>query len=373
MDLNFNPVGRNVPLRARLDKFAESRLRANILTSEGKFSDRPWPPFRALPVMFQDVTTKDWVVIPKGTIVSALTNVSKDPAVNDLSGVGRVGDPDLSGVVKLGLGVDGTMREAYVDNTYWGYEECVAGLLVPCNGGTASALPYSTDDASQTITVSGAFVTTTNVTAGYTIPLAANHPIGVVPQDVYQDVEGRWLNYALHSKGETSIVHDHVIELPYVNLNRWGTGKLEAALLQGYTFTQNSVITASSVDLYSSVWKKHAFAYFTDETTMQPGMFLKSDKYGKFVTFTNESSGESQMVGKIIVTDTRFPKGALEYVDTYPGSQVPGTDTGGLPFLLFSFVYDLLVAAGAVASIHNVVKVVQGGGVGMITINLQVA
>jgi len=373
MDLNFDPSSRNVPIRARLDKYAESRLRPNITTSPGIFSDRPYPPYVALPVAFQDVTTTDWVVIPKGTIVSALTNVSADPAVGELSGVYRIGDPDLSGIVHLGLGVDGTMREVYIDSTYWGYEEYIAGLMVPCNGGTASNWPYTTDDVSQTIAASGSYITAANVVAGWTLPLGANYPLGVAYQDVYQDLEGRYLNYELHNRSMFGIVHDHVIEIPYINLNKWGTDKLEGGLLQGKTFSPADVTVANANDLYGAMYRKHAFAYFTNETTMQPGMFLKSDSYGKFMTFTDDSSGEAQIVGKIVVTDTRFPKGALEYVDTYPQSRVPGTDTGGLPYILYVFVYDLLVESGITPTLNQVLKAVQGGGVGMITINLQVA
>lgn len=373
-DLNFSPSSRQIPIKARLDKYAESRLRPNILTSEGKFSDRPYPAYPYLPVQFQDVTTKDWVAIQKGTIVSALTNATPDPVNNTVSGTYHIGDPDLSGQVYLGLGVDGTMRTSYVDSAYWGYEEYIAGLLVPCNGGSASNLPYSTDDVGQTITVSGAYVTTANVSAGYTLPLAANKPIGVTYQDVYQDIEGRNLNYELHNRSMFGIVHDHVIEIPYVNLRILAdTNELEHNHFSGKTFTVGDIATANANDLYSDVWRKHAYAYFTNETTMVPGTWLQSDLYGKFVPFTDVTGSESQLVGKIIVTDTRFPKGSLEYVDTYPGSRVPGTDTGGLPYILFSFVYDLLVAAGATPTINEIVKTVQGGAVGMITINLQVA
>jgi len=371
MDLNFNPTSRQVPIRARLDKYAESRLRPNILTSDGITSDLPFPPYVSLPVAFQDVTTKDWVVILKGTIVTALTNASVDPECGDLSGIYRIGDPDLSGVVHIGLGIDGTMRDVYIDSTYWGYEEYIAGLMVPCNGGAASNWPYTTDDVGQTIAVSGALITTTNVSDGWTMPLVANYPLGVAYQDVYQDIEGRYLNYELHNKSMFGVVYDHVIEIPYVNLNEWDG--LEDLVLNGKTFSPADVNTPNANDLYGDVYRKHAFAYFTDELTMQPGMWLKSDAFGKFMTFSEDSSGENQLVGKIVVTDTRFPKGALEYVDTFPGSRVPGTDTGGLPYILFSFVYDLLVAAGLTPSIKNCVKVVQGSAVGMITINLQVA
>lgn len=369
--LNFSPTTKNVPLKRRLDKFDESRIRPNIATSEGITSDRPFPPYPYLPVQFKDVTTEDWVVLQKGTIVSALTNNTVDPVNNALTGAYHVGDPDLSGQVYLGLGVDGTMRSVYIDSTYWGYEEYIAGLLVPCNGGSASKLPYSSDDVNQTITVSGAYVTTVNVAAGYTLPLAINKPIGITYQDVYQELEGRYMNYDLHNKSIYGIMYDKVIEIPYVMADKFGA--VEGALLDSKTFTVGDIATPDANNLYSDVWKKHAFAYFATAATAIPGSLLKSDLYGKFMAFTDESSGESQVVGKVIVTDTRFPKGSLEFVDTFPESTVPGTDTGGLPYILYAFVYDLLVASGITPTRKQVLDVVHGGAVGMVTISLLVA
>lgn len=376
-ELKFNPTLKNVPVKPSLTKFTDSRLRANILTSEGKFSDRPFPPYFALPVMWKDTTTEDWVVLNKGTIVSALTNMSVDPSTNTTAGTKHIGDPDLSGIVYLGLDAAGTMRNAYVDSTYWGYAEYIAGLVVPCNGGTASRLPYSTDDVSQTITVSGAFVTSANVAAAYTLPLAINRPIGVVYQDLYQDQEGRYLNYEIENRSKYGVVYDHVIEIPYVDVDALtgATPPIESisASLASMVFTQNCVLTANSSDLYTYIWKKYPFLYGANKAALQPGIFLVSDLYGKFIPFTEAGSIDQQVVGRLIVTDTRFPKGNLEFVDSYEGSKTPGTDTGGLPYLLYIFVYDLLVGAGITASTHNILQVVHGGAVGMATINLQIA
>lgn len=371
-DLKFtSPTSRNIPVKPSLTKFTDSRLRPHVVTSEGIFSDRPFPPYFALPVLWKDVTTEDWVVLNKGTIVSALTNVSVDPKNNSTTGTTHIGNPDLSGIVYLGLGVDGVMRQSYVDSQYWGYEEYIAGLMVPCNGGAASWLPYSTDDVSQTITVSGSYVTAANVTASYALPLAINKPIGVTYQDIYQDLEGRYLNYGIENRSKYGVVHDRVIEIPYVNAAiLTAANNIEGMDLSSYTFTE---ATSGATNLYVAVYKKYPFAYFSATANAIPGTWLKSDKYGKFMLFTDESSGESQLVGKIIVTDTRFPKGNLEFVDTYEGSNVPGTATGGLPYVLFAFCYDLLAATSVTPSISAIVNLVHSGAVGMITINLQVA
>ena len=42
-----------------------------------------------------------------------------------------------------------------------------------------------------------------------------------------------------------------------------------------------------------------------------------------------------QKVGRVIIEDFRFPKDGLDLVQTYPGSQMPGDQTAGLPDHLF--------------------------------------
>ena len=60
------------PLKTASSKFLESDVRPNIEVSDGIRPALPLIPFKYLPVKFQDVTTEQWVVIPKGRIVSAI-------------------------------------------------------------------------------------------------------------------------------------------------------------------------------------------------------------------------------------------------------------------------------------------------------------
>lgn len=372
--LNFNARSSNLPIRRRPSRLAESSIRPNILTSPGITADRPFPPYKYLPVMFQDVSTQDWTVLLKGSIVSLLTNQSADPKFATATDLSLL-EIDNSGEIYIGLNAGGTMTSVNVDSSYWGYEDSMAGLLVPANGGSAIGYPYTTDDVTaQTITVSGAYVTVANVAVGVTLPIAANKPVGVLYQDVYADIDGKWLNYELQNKAQWGMIYDHVIEVPYVdNYKLYNTANIEGNIITAKYAIDTTL--GAGANMYDALRRKHAFlwASYSSQRALAPGSLLKADLYGKYTLFTDESSGESQVVGKLICTDSRFPKSKLEYVDTYYGSGMAGTETGGLPSYLFTFVYDLLVASGITPTIKQCVDVVWAGAVGIAYINVQVA
>jgi len=420
---------RNIPTRRRPDKYAESQIRPNILTSPGIFADRPFPPYKYLPVMFKDVTTEDYVVLLKGTIVSCLSNMSSDPKYNFTDQAELSGKFDLmtpsgcadEGHIYVGIGANNVMRQAGVDSSYWGYEDSQAGLLVPCNGGFNSQLLYTTDDvAAQTITVSGTVTTTVDVGNEYTLPLEANFPIGVTYQDVYADIEGKWLNYNLNPKASWGVVFDHVIAVPYVDNFQLYAGEgahpswtvncyVDDLNLDGTWPWETDATNPTWHNIYESLRKEFAFLYspvLVDETTdktlfyklLRPGSALTSDRFGKFQLLDcsgheSSSSPENgprgaldlyfcpayQFVGKLITTDCRFPKMRLDTVDTYPGSGLTGTETGGIDYHLYQFAYTILTACIAangltdIPTIDDVVEFIKCGTVGLAYINLQVA
>jgi hypothetical protein len=366
--------------------------------------------------MFQDVTTTDWVVLLKGTIVSCLSNMSPDPVYNFTDQAALSGKFDLmtpsgcqdEGHIYIGLGQDGAMRLAGVDSSYWGYEDTMAGLLIPCNGGNDSQIPYTTDDISQVVTVSGAYVTQANVTAGYTLPLEDNFPVGVLYQDVYQDIQGTYLNYDLNNIGMWGMVFDHVIAIPYVDNFQlyFGEVGVTAAWTRGCWVDDENIATTGNI--YNSLRRLFAFLYSPFATArgdtvtgfwkmLRPGVSLKSDRFGKFELLDCEEHDDIaagtrttatrdkitycapyQTVAKLITTDCRFPKQRLDTVDTFPGSGMPGTETGGLPLQLYSFARAILVACIAAnglsvtPTIKNVVDFVRCGTVGIAYINVQV-
>jgi hypothetical protein len=72
-----------------------------------------------------------------------------------------------------------------------------------------------------------------------------------------------------------------------------------------------------------------------------------------------------QTVGRVVAIDNRNPKDMLEYVDTYPESQMPGTETQGQPSHLFFFLYDYInsrdSAAPTAAAIEGWVHTTRAG------------
>jgi hypothetical protein len=132
---------------------------------------------------------------------------------------------------------------------------------------------------------------------------------------------------------------------------------------------------------YRAAWKKHAFFYFDGSTGNrdgQAGQLVQSDMYGKFIPQAGASAAigtaaTAQTVGKLILTDSRYPKDMMEIVDTYPDSQMPGTETGGLPSALFQFVRDIRFGIeGAYPTISSIVDHVQAGYYGLARIHLNI-
>ena len=159
--LNFKQTSRSRTLKGAPDKYKESRGKQNISQSDGIRPAFPLMPWKKLPLGFEDLNTGDNVVIPKGRIVSALTQNSLLIAEE-----GEDGSPV-------------TEREIY------GVGRGVMGLMVPANGGNPRAITSAAggrDGGEQAYTI------------------AANVPIGIVEHDVYQDIRGVNLNYDMRNK-----------------------------------------------------------------------------------------------------------------------------------------------------------------------------
>jgi len=381
--LNFNgPIARRQPIRTAPAKFLSSKLRGHVERSEGQRLSDAFYPYKCLPVMFIDVELQDGVVIPKGTIVSLLTNQTNSSI--SPSGISEVSSSGFIPVTEDATTSAGTIVTTNIDDGYWGYNDAVAGLLVPCNGGTATEIPYSTDDVTLgTFTCSGVVVTAGMAASPSTnyCMVDANMPVGIVYSDVYQDIRGRYLNYATPFE-VWGILCDYYIEVPYVDF--YAQSNFASGYITGcsecYIANQDTTTCAG----YLGVWKKHQYLYFYGTTTNragQAGQLVQSDMYGKFVpvgasgttAHTVNTTSTAQTVGKLIMTDSRYPKDMLELVDTYPGSQMPGTETGGLPATLFNFVKDSLAAInGSDPTIETIVEAVQDGKFGMARIQLNI-
>jgi len=176
----------------------------------------------------------------------------------------------------------------------------------------------------------------------------------------------------LQSKGSWGVVFDHVIEIPYIdNYKIYTTGQIEADVITS-KYAEDTFLSTGA-NMYNALRRTHVFLWreHTTARLLEPGILLQSDRYGKYTVW--DGSGEDQIVGKLICTDSKFPKSRLQYVDTYYGSGMAGTETGGLPGPLYKFVYDLLVASGITPTIKQCVDVVSSGAVGIAYINVNVA
>lgn len=422
--LSFNGNARKTPLRALLDRYKKSPLRDEIEISEG-IRPGSWMPWKFLPVCWTDVNTGEGVVLNKGTIVSVMGALS--------SLTGTIDYPNNATKIPITIdAVTGAVISGNLRNSAYGYEDTMAGLLVPANGGYDSKVYHTAADVSLgTFKPDGSVVTATGSGANVTIP--ANRPIGVLYKDAYQDLNGRYLNGTQMDKNWLGVLTDGYITVPFVDATKFNDAAWSGILhADGYTFgaayytgSTNSVTETSGA--YPDVKNLHAFMYtISGVADAKEGGFVMSDLYGKFIpqysgahsysvtsTVTlasgvgasnrlrllvgaNEISGgltwasgtltttgtvyaptvfTDQTVGKLVEIDFNFPKHNLEYVDTYPGSEMPGTETLGLPNALYQFAYDAAYyGLGGVAPNKNyLLQAVRSGVFGMARIQLCVS
>ncbi|MBD3418432.1 hypothetical protein GF412_05645 [Candidatus Micrarchaeota archaeon] len=347
MNLNFSSqISRKLDTRNKPDKYAESLMR-NIIRDlgEGDNLSDVFYPYKYLPVGMQDTTTEDFIVIPKGRAVSLLTHYDNTEASGILPpGSGQSIDIALSAI-------DSSHITTAIDDTYWGYPNHVAALLVPANGGAIYSGQYTSRDVTaETLRLGGGVVTTAN-TAGPVIQ--ANYPVGVVIGDVYQDIRGKNLNYQLFDKA-VAVKTNWYIEVPYVRIANGNEGT--------YTIDPSTAEIVGTSMTFDTMNSKYTYLRILDNDNYKAGVSVKPDTRGNYVI--EGTTPTIQSVGKLVLTDCRYPKDMLELVDTYENSDMPGTDTGGIPTHLFQFAHDYLVATSASNRIYDVVEAIQAGTFG---------
>lgn len=242
--------------------------------------DRPPVPFKPalyVPVVFMDMELRDWVAIPKGIIVGA---------------------SPINAVTPLTL-----------------------GILVPANGGTDTTDTYTINDQNAGVRDPNGNL----AVAGETYTRVANEPIGLAYIDMFQDIRGRYLNYQIQPDA-LGILCRRTIELPYFTTTDLGTG--------GSYSAGNAAVQAKIGGLaYGSTSSTTGTTYGSNQhPDLQNGNWLMSDPNGKFVKW--DGVDVKQVVGQTILVDTNYPKDLLQFVQTYPLSEMPGSETGGFPGLL---------------------------------------
>jgi hypothetical protein len=321
--------------------------------------------YKYLPVCAKDTSTEDYIVIPKGRIVAAISS-------EDSSVTGGMTYPASSGTIYTGTQASelgGAAMTTTIDNSFFGYQDNICGLLVFANGGTAYSGFYDTNDGAAyagTLKNDG-----TAAVANDAFNLPVNAPIGVAYHDWYQDIRGKYLNYQMWPDGG-GVLTDYLVEIPYVKVDTSGSysGVMPTAQNSDYT--------------HQNAWRtiNEKWAYLTVDATnsdvFRNGVFVAPDLIGNYVIQGGASSMTQtvtpQTVGKIIAIDNRYPKGGLDDVQTYPGSGMSGTQTAGIPKFLFDFVYYCITqGVGTAPTVEGVYDAIRSGAFGTVRIQLHVS
>lgn len=360
--LEFNlHTAQQRPIRPEHSKLARQPIRNTMIEhGEGQRPSEVFYPWKYLTAQVKDKNLEDFVVIPKGRVVSAVD------ASNALVPSGIV-FPVSSGDIDLFVSkTTSNVVTGKIDTDFFGYNQSVAGLLVPANGGILSSGQYtSRDTTAKTLKpVTGEVVAADELTLAYTI--AANLPVGYVFHDIYQDIRGKFLNFQHFDKN--GICDDWYIEVPYL--------KITGARASGNDPSHPDTIGV--LHKFDSLNQEMAYLTFSSNDNYATGKPVRSDIRGNYLLQDTDAVDtatalNSQTVGKIIVLDNRFPKDHLEIVDTYPDSVMPGTETGGLPSHLYNFVHAFKVANSDAHTITDVVDSVQDGTFGVARMQIHIA
>lgn len=363
--LNFNVHdAQRRDIRNRPSKYAQSDIGFPFEMSEGIRPAEVMAPYKYLPVAYKDVSTEDYIVIPKGRIVSAVSTEST-------SVTGAIVYPVSSGSIYVGnypSELSSTAISASIDTSHYGYQDNIVGVMVLANGGTAFSGYYTADDVTATTMTSAGTVVASGGTS-FTLP--ANAPIGVAFHDIYQDIRGKYLNYQMWPDS-AHVLTDWFVEVPYVKVSDAGS----------YSGVNPQYQNANYSNLTTWWTINQKYAYLTvdvnNSDVFQPGVFVHSDLLGNYDIQGGASaltqSKTAQTVGKIFAIDNRYPKGGLENVQTYRNSGMPGTQTAGIPKFLFDFVYDCIrIGTGSAPTVEGVYDAVRSGAFGTVRIQLLVS
>ena len=296
------------------------------------------------------------IVLVKGTIVSLLTDqtVVTDGMVNPaasgtIPGYAEVGTDSLP---------TGSIVDYSIDDSYFGYDDDVVSLLVPANGGAQSTLSYTALDTSLNPYKSE---------GDSDLTLAANLPAGIVYHDVYLDERGAHLNYELQDA--VGVACAGMIWLPCVDIDKVNNNIASGGKAFG---NAAGIANATTNAGYNAVYKKVAFAAFDSNSNEGvSGAYLKSDLFGRFV-YEGVAAPTSQTVGKVVATDSRYPKEIMDEIRTYPGLQTPNVKTAGIPTDLYVFVKDVMTAVDSTPSATDIRDAIRSGAFGYMRIKLSV-
>lgn len=334
--LSYNPVNgdftNQLPMK-KVDKLSYLNSIEDCMRQSGETIPGSFYPVRVAPAASIDKDAEWPIIMPAGSIVSVLD--LKD-ASQYISGDAEAGILP-SGMINVSISE--TTGEALKKNINHVYDKEIPGLITICNGGTQHADPYEDEDGENgIIDIDGNIAST--VSADYT--RSANVPMGIAFHRVPADMRMRYLNYDAGNEvsvGNTIMIGGE-ITIPYVII---------------YSTVQGDRDTVQAA-IRNAVDNKHQYLWTSVNTTdsevasasVKSSVELKSDIMGKFTKFVraSDNSTDNQYFGKIISLRNRIPYNMDEWIDSFPGSGMKGTDTGGLSSRMFNFVKSIIVASG---------------------------
>jgi len=358
-----------VPIRNRPDRYNQTPLaqRARFEVSEGQRPAEYFAPAKDLPVLQKDVTTDDYIVMPKGKIVSSARLLAGSANVSQFT--------TGSGIFGFTSAVTGNAVSYNEDESYFGYDEYISNLLIPANGGAATNLYYTGKDVlAGTYKYDGVLAADGDI-----LTSLANAPIGVTFHDWYQDIRGKYLNYKMWPDGG-HVLCDWYVEVPFVVEDVADSGGQVAGLSGVFSVQATAADNYARRAEFSAISDKFSYLSVQGSDTFQPGVFIQSDAIGNYKIQGNLTANRTaQTVGKLVGIDTRYPKSGLEDVLTYPGSRMPGSQTGGLPSFLFEFIVacetaeQIVYGTNYIPTIEDVLNYAKSGKYGIARIQLSVS
>lgn len=372
-------------------KFLTSDIQWGFEVSEGVRPAEPFMPNRYAPIVreIRNVSLfEKGIVIPRGSIISAdaiLNNETYEAgnqAIANSNVDGGVGDVP-SGQIGLGIGYDGSLNLASLDDTIDGFDRIRLAAAI-ANGGADVSDYYTAKDVDRgRVGADGSLVA-----AGGAYSRPKNIPIGFTTEDVYLFDNGGKINYSeIKWNRFSSFATDYFVEMPYL------AGSIGSPALAGFDDTNAADVGAASqaIKNYQAV-KDLGMPFFwaPSKDDMIVGNFVMPDKNGKWKTqyaaanaYGAAAYKTSQTVGKLISYTNKFPGDLEGFVETwnnaaannygknYQGAtSTGGTATFGLEYRMFVFIASILTAEGEDVSFDNIRAVMNSGAVGMARVNV---
>lgn len=338
-------TAQNRPIRQASDKWYNTPFgqRMRFEVSEGIRPAEYFAVDKYAPVCLKDKTTEDYIVLPKGRLVSAVAIPGS--------------------VAQFKSTKDGSTVAADSNTSSFGYDTGIVSQLVLANGGVAVDTFYSAEDEAA-----GTYKSLTAYAVnGDAYSRIANVPVGAVFHDWYQDLRGKYLNYKKWADGG-HVLTEWYVEVPFIVEDATGA--------KNPRFVNNGAdVNAKKAEWVAKYGMNKKFTYLSFATGVNPltltGTLVQSDLIGNYIPQAGVAI-TNQTVGKILAVDTRFPKSGLEDVQTYPGSGTSGTQTAGIPAFLFEFAIACESLAGNTPTIESVSAVVKTGKYGIVRIKLDI-